>query len=59
MLVSADLADPVQAGDEAEVDLSNGTVTVGGKSYSCTKLPEYMQTILNAGGLIAFLNKED
>lgn len=59
VLVSADLADHVQAGDEAEVDLSNGTVTVNGESFACTKLPEYMQTILNAGGLIAFLNKED
>ena len=59
VLVSADLADHVQAGDEAEVDLSNGTVTVNGESFASTKLPEYMQTILNAGGLIAFLNKED
>lgn len=59
VLVSADLADNVQAGDEAEVDLGNGTVTVGGRSFTCTKLPEYMQTILNAGGLIAFLNKDD
>lgn len=59
VLVSSDLADNVQAGDEAEVDLGNGTVTVNGKSFACTKLPEYMQTILNAGGLIAFLNKED
>ena len=59
VLVSADLADHVQAGDEAEVDLANGTVTGNGESFACTKLPEYMQTILNAGGLIAFLNKED
>lgn len=59
VLVSSDLADNVQAGDEAEVDLGNGTVTVNGKNFACTKLPEYMQTILNTGGLIAFLNKED
>ena len=59
VLVSSDLADNVQAGDEAEVDLGNGTVTVNGKNFARTKLPEYMQTILNAGGLIAFLNKED
>ena len=27
--------------------------------YSCTKLPEYMQGILNQGGLIASLNREE
>ena len=59
VLVSADLADHVQAGDEAEVDLSNGTVTVNGESFACTKLPEYMQNILNQGGLIASLNREE
>ena len=40
-------------------DLSDGTVTVDGQVFSCTKLPEYMQNILNAGGLIASLNKEE
>jgi hypothetical protein len=30
-----------------------------GKTYSCTKLPEYMQNILNQGGLIASLNREE
>ena len=39
--------------------LSAGTVTVNGQVFSCTKLPEYMQNILNAGGLIASLNKEE
>lgn len=58
VLVSDTLADEISAGDEADIDLTAGTVTVNGKTYSCTKLPEYMQNILNAGGLIAFLNKD-
>lgn len=59
VLVSAELSDCVKAGDEAVLDLDEGTVTVDGEAYSCTKLPPYMQTILNAGGLIAFLNKDE
>ena len=51
--------DNVEAGDEANLDLLAGTIEVDGKEFTCTKLPEYMQNILNAGGLISFLNKED
>ena len=42
-----------------ELRMSDGTAEANGKLYSCTKLPEYMQNILNQGGLIASLNKED
>ena len=59
VLISAELSDAVRDGDEAELDLTAGTVTVGGKVYACTKLPPYMQRILNAGGLIAVLNAEE
>ncbi len=58
VLVSPELSDAVQQGQEATLDLSAGTVTVEGKTYTCTKLPPYMQRILNAGGLIAFLNQD-
>ena len=37
--------------------MSEGTAEANGKTYSCTKLPEYMQNILNQGGLIASLNQ--
>ena len=39
--------------------LENGTVTVGGQNYRCTKLPQKMQEILDRGGLIAALNREE
>ena len=58
VLVSPELSDAVKEGDEASLDLTAGTVTVDGKTYTCTKLPPYMQRILNAGGLIAFLNQD-
>ena len=56
-IVCKDLPDEVQTGDD------DGTVICPkelqrqmDKTYSCTKLPEYMQGILNQGGLIASLN---
>ncbi len=59
VIVCKDLYENVEDGGMADLDLSAGTVTVEGKVFSCTKLPEYMQGILNAGGLIASLNKEE
>ncbi len=59
VLVSKELYEAVKAGDEAEVDLSEGTIQTAGVTYSCTKLPPYMQNILNQGGLIASLNREE
>lgn len=58
VLVSSDFYDEAEAGEEAELNLSEGTITAEGKTYTCTKLPPYMQNILNQGGLIASLNKE-
>ena len=57
-MVCRDLPGHVDTGDKAEVDMEKGVITAGGQEYPCTKLPEYMQKILNQGGLIASLNKE-
>ena len=51
--------DDVKTGDTMELSMSDGTAHANGKTYSCTKLPEYMQNILNQGGLIASLNREE
>lgn len=53
-IVEADIFDDVQKGDVVEVDLDNGTVTVREKEYKSTMLPEFLQDILNAGGLVAY-----
>ncbi len=58
VIVCKDLPDAVESGDEMELFLSEGVAKTGGRTYSCTKLPEYMQQILSQGGLIASLNKE-
>ena len=59
VIVCKDLPDEVNTGDQMVLHMSEGTVEANGKTYSCTKLPEYMQNILNQGGLIASLNKEE
>ena len=59
VIVCKGLWEDVKTGDTLELSMSDGTVHVNGKTYSCTKLPEYMQNILNQGGLIASLNREE
>lgn len=59
VIVCKELPEAVSTGDEMELSLTDGVAVSGGKTYSCTKLPEYMKTILNQGGLIASLNREE
>ena len=59
VIVSKELYDAVNDGDEMELDLDNGIIKAGGRVYACTKLPAKMQAILDQGGLIASLNRED
>ncbi|NLL94019.1 MAG: 3-isopropylmalate dehydratase small subunit [Clostridiales bacterium] len=59
VIVCKELYDEVADGDDMELSLLDGVVTTGGREFTCTKLPEYMQEILDQGGLIASLNKEE
>ena len=59
VLICKDLYDNVSAGDEMELNMEEGTITCNGKEFSCTRLPENLQKILDQGGLIASLEKED
>ena len=59
VIVSKELYDEVKAGDEMSLSMEDGVIEANSKTYACTKLPAKMQEILNQGGLIASLNKED
>ena len=59
VIVCKDLPDAVNTGDEMDLSLTEGVAKANGNTYSCTKLPAYMQQILSQGGLIASLNKEE
>lgn len=58
VIVCKELYDSVKANDEMELNLESGLIESNGKTFTCTKLPAKMQSILNDGGLIASLNKE-
>ncbi|MCR5784628.1 MAG: 3-isopropylmalate dehydratase small subunit [Eubacterium sp.] len=55
VIVCKDLYDEVKTGDEMELDMTEGVAKANGTDYECTKLPEYMQGILDKGGLLASL----
>ena len=59
VIVCKEIYDHVQTGDEMELSMEEGIARTGGQEYTCTKLPAYMQGILDQGGLIASLNRED
>ena len=57
VIVCKDLYENVNAGDDMELSMQEGVVRVNKKEFECTKLPEYMQGILDRGGLIASLDQ--
>lgn len=57
VIVCKDLYDNVENGDDMELSLTEGVAIANGEEFVCTRLPEYMQGILDQGGLIASLNK--
>jgi len=59
ILESPEAAEGIKEGDEIEVDLASGTIKdiTSGKSYQAQPFPEFMQKIIQAGGLINYLKK--
>lgn len=57
VIISKDLYDKVENGDKIDIDLTEGKIITAGETLPCTKLPPYMQNILDHGGLINFLNE--
>jgi 3-isopropylmalate/(R)-2-methylmalate dehydratase small subunit len=53
-------AEEINDGDEVEIDLAAGKITdrTSGKTYSAHPFPEFMQGIINAGGLINHIKKK-
>lgn len=45
-------------GDEVSVDIENGKITVGQKSFSFPKLPKEILAIRDAGGLLPYTRKK-
>ena len=53
-------AESIEAGDEVEVDFDTGVIVNKTKNqrFQGEAFPEFMQNIINAGGLIAYVNNK-
>ena len=60
ILESEEATREINEGDTVEVDLKNGTILdiTTGKEFKAQPFPEFMQEIINAGGLINKTKKE-
>jgi 3-isopropylmalate/(R)-2-methylmalate dehydratase small subunit len=56
---SAEAADKISEGDEIEVDADNGIIKniTKGEEYSAKPIPEFMQELISAGGLVEWTKK--
>ncbi|MBZ0271546.1 3-isopropylmalate dehydratase small subunit [bacterium] len=59
VVICPEAVDAVEKGDEIEVDVAAGTVTVpkAGKTFKATPLPEFMEKLFQAGGLVPYTQK--
>ena len=53
-------AEGIEKGDRLEIDLSNGVIRniTSGVVYSIPPFPEYIQKIIDAGGIMEYTRKE-
>jgi 3-isopropylmalate/(R)-2-methylmalate dehydratase small subunit len=60
ILQCADAVDGIKAGDEVEVDTASGKITnlSTGKAYQAMPFPPFMQSLIAAGGLIAYAREK-
>ena len=58
LIEQPDLHDDIKEGDEVEVDFDSGIITdkTTGKTYKGQAFPPFMQKIINAEGLINYIN---
>ena len=56
LLECPEAADGIAAGHQVEVDLAAGSITdmTTGKTWQAQPMPDFMQAIFDAGGLVAF-----
>lgn len=59
ILECAEASEDIDAGNEVEVDFDTGVITnkTKNKTYQAVAFPEFMQEIINAGGLVEYIKK--
>ena len=56
----AEAAAEIKAGDEVSVDFATGVITdkTTGKTYQAEPFPEFMQKIIDQGGLVKYVSAQ-
>jgi 3-isopropylmalate/(R)-2-methylmalate dehydratase small subunit len=57
-IVCPDAVEAIQAGDRLKIDLLEGRIHVGDKSFSFDPLPQAIATVFDAGGLVPYTRSE-
>ncbi|MDR1915001.1 MAG: 3-isopropylmalate dehydratase [Synergistaceae bacterium] len=57
IIISSEIQDLVKAGDEVEVDFDRGEIIVGDRTIKFPPYPEFVQGLVNDGGLIPHVKK--
>jgi 3-isopropylmalate dehydratase small subunit len=60
LIESPEAAEAISEGDNVRVDLAAGRIDdlTTGESFTVAPYPEFMQRIMDAGGLIAYINRQ-
>ncbi len=56
LIICDELYDAVSQGDELQVSFENGQIMQQGNTYEFNKFPEHLLKIIEAGGLIEYMN---
>ena len=59
-IIESDIFDEVESGDEVEVDLDNGNLTIlkNNKTINIEPFPEFMQNLIATGGLMKYVKSK-
>ena len=57
IIISSEIQDLVKSGDEVEIDFDKGEITANGKTLKFPPYPEFVQGLVNDGGLIPHVKK--
>lgn len=57
IIISSEIQDLVKSGDEVEIDFDKGEITADGKTLKFPPYPEFVQGLVNDGGLIPHVKK--
>lgn len=57
IVISKEIQDCVKMGDELEIDFDKGEMTANGKTFKFPPYPEFVQGLVNDGGLIPHVKK--